>query len=70
VSFSFDPFSSNPNDPRWQRFAKEYNTLALRTLGGRASPIQTQWLEPGDILIPAKLARRRFTTPYYRQFLG
>jgi FAD/FMN-containing dehydrogenase len=23
VSFSFDPFSSDPNEPRWQQFAKE-----------------------------------------------
>jgi len=70
VSFSFDPFSSNPNHPLWQRFAREYNRLAISTLGGRASPIQTQWLEPGDITIPRNLARPRFTTQYYEQFLG
>ncbi len=69
VSFSFDPFCSNPADPRWHRFGQEYNKLAIKTLGGNASPIQTQWLKPGDIAIPRKLARERFTTAYYRQFL-
>ncbi len=70
ISFSFDPFCSNPAEPRWQRFSKEYNDLAIKRLGGRVSPIQTQWLRPGDVSIPAKLARPRFTTPYYKQFLG
>jgi hypothetical protein len=69
VSFSFDPFCSNPSDPRWHRFAQEYNKLAIHTLGGNASPIQTQWLQPGDVKIPKKLARPRFTTKYYEQFL-
>ena len=69
VSFSFDPFSSNPAEPRWQRFSAEYNKLAIHTLGGRASPIQTQWLKRGDVKIPSKLARPRFTTKYYEQFL-
>lgn len=69
VSFSFDPFCSDPAEPRWQRFARAYNRLAITTLGGRASPIQTQWLEPGDVAIPHALARARFTTPYYAQFL-
>ena len=69
VSFSFDPFCANPVDPLWQQFAREYNRVALGTLGGNASPIQTQWLEPGDIRIPARLARPRFTTKYYDQFL-
>jgi hypothetical protein len=69
VSFSFDPFCSNPAEPRWRRFAQEYNRLAIRTLGGAASPIQTQWLQPGDVKIPRKLAKPRFTTEYYGQFL-
>ncbi len=69
VSFSFDPFCSNPTDPNWQQFAKEYNQLAIHALGGNASPIQTQWLQTGDVKIPRKLARPRFTTPYYEQFL-
>ncbi len=69
TSFSFDPFNSDPTDPNWQRFAQEYNKLALYTLGGNASPIQTQWLQPGDVKIPKKLARTRFTTKYYKQFL-
>jgi hypothetical protein len=69
VSFSFDPFYSNPADSLWQQFAQEYNRLALYTLGGNASPIQTQWLQPGDVKIPGKLARPRFTTKYYKQFL-
>jgi hypothetical protein len=69
VSFSFDPFYSNPADPLWQRFAREYNRLAIGALGARVSPIQTQWLEAGDVEIPARLARHRFTTPYYRTFL-
>lgn len=69
VSFSFDPFNSNPTDPHWQQFAREYNQLAIHTLGGNASPIQTQWLQPGDVKIPKKLARPRFTTKYYEQFL-
>ena len=69
VSFSFDPFCSNPADSLWQQFAQEYNRLALHTLGGNASPIQTQWLQPGDVKIPGKLARPRFTTKYYEQFL-
>jgi hypothetical protein len=33
VSFSFDPFCSNPNDPLWQDFARTYNQLAIHTLG-------------------------------------
>ena len=70
VSFSFDPFSSNPTEPRWQRFAQAYNKIAIKGLGGNASPIQTQWLEAADITIPGRLARPRFTTPYYRQFLS
>ena len=69
VSFSFDPFCSNPADSLWQQFAQEYNRLALHTLGGNASPIQTQWLQPGDVKIPGKLARPRFITKYYEQFL-
>ena len=69
VSFSFDPFCSNPTDPSWQRFARDYNRLAIHTLGGSVSPIQTQWLEPGDVKIPGKLARSRFTTGYYEQFI-
>jgi FAD/FMN-containing dehydrogenase len=70
VSFSFDPFCSSPTDPNWQRFAREYNRLAIHDLGGNASPIQTQWLQAGDVRIPRKLARARFITAYYEQFLG
>jgi hypothetical protein len=69
VSFSFDPFSSNPAEPRWQRFSQAYNKFAIKTLGAKVSPIQTQWLERGDVTIPRKLARPRFTTKYYEQFL-
>lgn len=69
TSCSFDPIYCNPNEPLWQRFSKEYNRVAIDTLGGNASPIQTQWLQPGDVCIPRKLARERFTTPYYQQFL-
>lgn len=69
ISCSFDPIYCNPNEPLWQRFAKEYNRVAIDTLGGNASPIQTQWLQPGDVSIPRKLARERFTSPYYQQFL-
>jgi FAD/FMN-containing dehydrogenase len=70
VSFSFDPFCSNPVAPNWQRFSQEYNRLAIHELGGNASPIQTQWLQAGDVKIPAKLAKARFMTPYYAQFLS
>ncbi|MEF3366746.1 FAD-dependent oxidoreductase [Methylocystis sp. 9N] len=69
VSFSFDPFASDPNDARWQEFSRRYNELAIHRLGARASPIQTQWLKKGDIVIPRRLARPRFTTPYFSQFL-
>lgn len=69
ISCSFDPIYCNPNEPLWQQFAKEYNRLAIETLGGNPSPIQTQWLQPGDVCIPRKLARSRFITPYYQQFL-
>jgi len=69
VSFSFDPFCSNPTDLLWQQFARDYNQLAIHALGGNASPIQTQWLQAGDVKIPRKLARPRFTTAYYAQFL-
>lgn len=69
ISCSFDPIYCNPNNPLWQQFAQEYNCLAIDTLGGNPSPIQTQWLQPGDVHIPKKLARSRFTTPYYQQFL-
>jgi len=70
VSFSFDPFHSNPTDPDWQRFSKEYNQFAIHTLGGIASPTQTQWLKTGDVTIPRKLARERFTNKYYASLLG
>jgi hypothetical protein len=69
VSFSFDPCSSNPTDPLWQEFSRAYNRLAIHTLGGNASPIQTQWLQPGDVKIPKRLAHPRFTTKYYESFL-
>ena len=69
VSFSFDPFCANPVDPLWQEFSRAYNQLAIHTLGATPSPTQTQWLRPGDVTIPAKLARPRFTTEYYEQFL-
>ena len=69
ISFSFDPVFSDPVDPLWRRFARDYNQLAIHELGGRASPIQTQWLTPADLAIPAHLARPRFTTEYYAQFL-
>lgn len=69
ISCSFDPIYCNPNEPLWQQFAREYNRLAIDTLGGNPSSIQTQWLQPGDVRIPRKLARSRFTTPYYQQFL-
>ena len=69
VSFSFDPVFSNPNDPEWQKFAKDYNQLAIHKLGGNPSPIQTQWLSSNDLRIPIELARPRFTTTYNAQFL-
>jgi FAD binding domain len=69
VSFSFDPICSNPGEPLWQQFSREYNELAIHRLGANASPIQTQWLKKGDVKLPRKLARPRFTTPYYAQFL-
>ena len=70
ISFSFDPVFSNPVDLLWQRFARDYNQIAIHSLGGRGSPIQTQWLTPADLTIPSRLARPRFTTAYYAQFLG
>jgi hypothetical protein len=70
ISFSFDPIYSNPNDPKWQLFAQSYNRLAIKKLNARPSPIQTQWLVPGDLVIPKQLSHPRFTTPYYAQFLG
>lgn len=69
VSFSFDPISSDPDEPRWQEFSRRYNELAIRTLGARVSPIQTQWLKKGDVAIPRRLARPRFTTAYFAEFL-
>jgi hypothetical protein len=69
VSFSFDPICSNPEEPLWQQFSREYNELAIHRLGAKASPVQTQWLKKGDVGIPRKLAKPRFTTPYYAQFL-
>ncbi|MDQ6703377.1 MAG: FAD-binding protein [Pseudomonadota bacterium] len=69
VSLSFDPICSNPPEPLWQQFSREYNELAIHRLGANASPIQTQWLRKGDVRIPRKLAKPRFTTPYYAQFL-
>ncbi len=61
VSFSFDPICSNPAEPLWQQFSREYNELAIHRLGANASPIQTQWLKKGDVRIPRKLAKPRFT---------
>ena len=50
---------------RWYK-----KSVRSKTLGGKVSPIQTQWLKPGDVTIPRKLAKPRFTTKYYEQFLG
>ena len=69
VSFSFDPFCSDPCEPRWQEFSRRYNELAIKSLGARVSPTQTQWLKQGDVLIPRRLARSRFTTRYFAEFL-
>ena len=69
VSFSFDPFCPDPANPSWQEFSRGYNQLAIHNLGANASPTQTQWLQQGDVTIPRKLARPRFTTEYYEQFL-
>jgi hypothetical protein len=69
VSFSFDPICSNPAEPLWQQFSREYNELAIHRLGANASPIQTQWLKKGEVKIPRKLAKPRFITPYFAQFL-
>ena len=55
--------------PRWQGRSVEYNKLAIHKLRERASPVQTQWLGRGDVKIPRKLARPRFTTKYHEQFL-
>ncbi|MBI3274592.1 MAG: hypothetical protein HYZ60_01240, partial [Methylocystis sp.] len=70
TSFSFDPFCANPADHAWQEFSRLYNELAIRRLGANASPIQTQWLKKKDVKIPRKLARPRFTTPYFEEFLA
>jgi hypothetical protein len=69
LSFSFDPLCSDPEEPRWQEFSRRYNELAIRTLGARVSPIQTQWLKKGDVAIPRRLAMPRFTTAYFADFL-
>jgi FAD/FMN-containing dehydrogenase len=69
LSFSFDPLCSDPEEPRWQAFSQRYNALAIRRLGARVSPIQTQWLRKGDVTIPRHLAKPRFTTRYYEAFL-
>jgi hypothetical protein len=69
VSFSFDPFSSDPTEPRWQEFSRRYNDLAIGRLGARPSPIQTQWLKRGDVVIPGRLAKPRFITPYFKEFI-
>ncbi|MGD9539396.1 FAD-binding oxidoreductase [Methylocystis sp.] len=69
VSFSFDPFCSDPCSPRWQDFSRRYNRLAIDSLGARVSPIQTQWLGKGDVTIPKRLTRSRFTTRYFGEFL-
>lgn len=69
VSFSFDPFCADPADKRWHQFSRDYNKLAIHGLGGNASPIQTQWLEPGDVRIPKILTRPRFTTAYYEKLI-
>jgi hypothetical protein len=69
VSFSFDPFHSDPTAPLWREFAQSYTEFALRRLGARASPIQTQWLKKGDVVIPRRLAHPRFTPRYYEEFL-
>ena len=70
VSFSFDPFWYNPVDPQWQEFFREYNRLAIDTLGAKVSPIQMQWLQAGDLTISRKLARARLTTNSTQQFLA
>ena len=58
--------AKDPVLPEWQRFSREYNRFAIDTLGATVSPTQTQWLVSGDVKIPRRLARPRFTTAYYR----
>ena len=69
VSFSFDPFCSNPAEPRWHRFGAGIQQARASRWAEPLSPIQTQWLKPGDVKIPRRLAHPRFTTKYYEQFL-
>lgn len=46
VSFSFDPFCSNPTNPLWQEFARQYNHVAIHSLGGNVSPSKRSGFGP------------------------
>ena len=69
VSFSFDPFSRTRRSRAGSASQRNTTSLPSTSSAARASPIQTQWLKRGDVTIPRKLARPRFTTKYYEQFL-
>lgn len=62
IPCSFDPIDCNLSDSLWQPFSKEYNRLAIDTLGANSPLIQTQWLQPGDVHISRKLTRGRCVT--------
>lgn len=69
-SFVFDPIFEDPAEPRWVRFCAELLPRA-RALGARPGGSQTKALGglPGALPLPRALARQRFLTPFFRQFL-
>ena len=69
TSFVLDPYFSDPLDEHWREFSKQYNRVAIDTLGARVSPVQTQWLHQGDFRISKSMSHSRFTTAYYKNFL-
>jgi hypothetical protein len=66
-SILLDPYHSDPSNNHWIEFLSLYNRVAIDELGARVSPIQTQWLRPGDCHIPSSLIHSRFLTPYYQE---
>ena len=69
TSFVLDPYFSDPLDEHWREFSKQYNRVAIDTLGARVSPVQTPWLHQGDFRISKSMSHSRFTTAYYKNFL-
>lgn len=71
TSFMLDPIHNDPNSREWHRFNEAYARWAV-ALGANVSLSQTKGLPPGPGLggaLPSSIARERFLTPFFRQFV-